>query len=354
MKIQINSKNKSPNIIIKELITFLSTNKKKISPLLILTHDFPDPDALASAYALQYLADKAFGIHSRIVYRGIIGRIENRNMVNILELPVHQLRPWDIKKYSHIALVDTQPNFENNPFPGERKATIVIDQHSSHKNKNSLADLLIIDTTCGATCVILAQVILSLKLPIPERLATALAYGISSDTSNLHRASRPDIIQTYLKILSFANMRTLARIQIPLYDKEYFSILGKGIRVARFSQGLILCHLGTVSSPDVVSQMADFLLSYKHTKWTLTTGRFKNKLHVSLRTIRVEFSAAQLLRKCFADPKDAGGHGRIAGGSLKILPNSNRKFKKEELLLEGNIIKHLSLKKPKKFYRLFN
>jgi len=335
----------------QKLIRYLQKRKKSISPLLILTHDFPDPDALASAYALQYLCEQGFGIRSRIVYRGIIGRIENQNMVKILELPVHKLRPWEIKKYSNIALVDTQPDFENNPFPDERKATIVVDQHASHKNKASSADLSIIDTTCGATCVIIAQAILSFKLSIPERLATALAYGISSDTLNLYRAARPDIIQTYLKILTFANLRALARIQMPLYDKKYFSMLTKGIQDARFSQGFILCHLGKVASPDVVSQMADFLLKYKHSKWALSTGRFKSKLHVSLRTAKMDFPAARLLRNCFTNREDAGGHGRIAGGSLKISPNSDRKFKQEEKRLETKMIKYLPLRKPMKFDR---
>ena len=148
-------------------------------------------------------------------------------------------------------------------------------------------------------------------------------------------------------------MRTLARIQLPLYGKEYFSILGKGIKAARFSQGLILCHLGKVNSPDVVSQMADFLLSYKRTKWVLSTGRFRNKLHVSLRTTRGDISAARLLRKCFSNPQDAGGHGKIAGGSLKISPNSERKFKKEEMRLEANIVRQLSLRARRKFKCLF-
>lgn len=197
----------------QKLLRFLAKKKQTISPLLILTHDFPDPDALAGAYALKYLADRSFGIKSRIVYKGIIGRIENRNMVRLLQLPVHKLRPREIEKYTHVALIDTQPEFENNPFPDNRKATLVIDQHPSVNHPKTECNL--IDTGCGATSVILAKAILSLKIDIPKRLATALAYGIITDTLNLYRAKRRDIVKAYLGILPFADMPLLARIQVP-------------------------------------------------------------------------------------------------------------------------------------------
>ena len=112
----------------QRLLTFLDENKKDMSSLLILAHDFPDPDALASAYALHYIAHHVFHIRTRIVYKGIIGRVENRNMVDFLELPVHKLKTREIADYKHVALVDTQPEFENNPFPEGRKATMNIDQ----------------------------------------------------------------------------------------------------------------------------------------------------------------------------------------------------------------------------------
>lgn len=347
------SRHRSSHRYAKKLIDFLASHKKNISPLLILTHDFPDPDALASACALQYIAERKFKIRSRIVYRGMIGRVENRNMVKLLELPIHRMKVKELNKYTHVALVDTQPDFENNPFPDERKATLVIDQHASLKDGRSLADLLLVDTSCGATCVILAQAMLSLALPIPERLATALAYGIISDTMNLYRATRPDIIKTYLAILGLADMHTLARIQTPVYSKDYFAVLHKGIRQARLSQGLVLCHLGKVSNPDRVSQIADFLLCHRSAKWVLSTGRFRYKLHVSLRTMTMDFPAAQLLRASVPNPEDAGGHGNIAGGSVRINTGSERQFSQAEQRLETNLRQHLGLRKPGRYAHLY-
>ena len=71
---------KSPN----KLLKFLAEKKENISPLLILTHNYPDPDAIASAFTLQYLTENFFGMKTKIAYGGVIGRMENRSMVDIL------------------------------------------------------------------------------------------------------------------------------------------------------------------------------------------------------------------------------------------------------------------------------
>ena len=71
----------------RQLLAFLGQHRQRLAPLLILIHDFPDPDALASAFALQHLAHSAFDIPSRIAYGGELGRTENRMMVRMLRIP---------------------------------------------------------------------------------------------------------------------------------------------------------------------------------------------------------------------------------------------------------------------------
>jgi nanoRNase/pAp phosphatase (c-di-AMP/oligoRNAs hydrolase) len=335
----------------KKLLAFLAERSCSLSPLLIVTHDFPDPDALASAYALHYLAERAYGIKSRIVYRGVIGRAENRNMVHFLNLPVHRLKQSEIKEYANVALVDTQPDFDNNPFPPDRRPTLIIDQHL--QNSGPLADCTIIDTSCGATSVILTRAVLSLKGDVPERLATALVYGILTDTLGLYRVKRRDTISAYLDILPFANMHILARIQTPVHDRNYFTTLGRAIHGAKMRSGLIVCHLGRVDNPDAVSHIAEFLLCYRNADWTLTTGRFKNKLHASLRTKKRDYSAGRILRACFQNPEDAGGHDQIAGGSLKVRGKDHRIWEQQEQNLQRNIVKLLKLKKGTRFTYTF-
>lgn len=300
----------------QRLLDFLSARRDSLSPLMILTHDYPDPDALAAAMALSYLAQHYFNITSRIAYGGVIGRSENKAMVRILKIPVKKIRPEYFKKYRNIALVDTQPKFKNNSFPEKRKATIVLDQHT-YTTKPS-AELSIVDTECGATCVIIAQALLMQGDPIPTGVATALVYGILSDTLDLYRAHRVDVIQTYLSIISYCDLKMLAQIQNPVRSRRFFITLRRALNRAIVYRRLLVSHLGFVENPDLVSQMAEFLLTYEKVQWSFCTGRYRGRIYVSLRTSMANVHAGDILRSIFENPKNAGGHAAIAGGSLKI------------------------------------
>jgi len=324
----------------KRLFRFLSARRAKLSPLLILTHDFPDPDALASAFALQHLAQSAFGIQSRIAYGGEMGRTENRVMVRLLKIPIYKVKRSWFRKYSKVALVDTQPVFENNAFPRNRRATLVVDQHPSSAKPE--ADLAIVDPNCGATCVLIAQALLQSGVDIPARVATALAYGILTDTLDLYRARRPDVAQTYLEVLPHADMRALARIQNPVRPRKFFSVLGRGIREAVLYRRLVVAHLGAVDTPDRVSQVAEFLLTFRRAHWCFATGRFKGRLHASLRTIRQDAQAGEVLRDVFDKRNQAGGHGPIAGGSCRIDPAAPEEvWQAKEQMLQLRLLKRL-------------
>jgi len=326
----------------QSLLHYLARHKAKLSPLLILTHDFPDPDAIASAFALQYLAQSAFGIEARIAYGGIVGRMENRAMVRTLRIRMHRFHPILLKRHANVALVDTQPAFKNNPFPGNRKATIVLDQHPSDTPPE--AGLAIVDAECGATCVLVAQALLRTGTDIPARVATALAYGILTDTLDLYRARRPDVAQTYLEVLHHADMRALARIQNPVRPRKFFSVLGRGIRNAVQFRRLVVTHLGPVDTPDRVSQVAEFLLTYRRAQWCFATGRFRGRLHGSLRTTRQEAQAGEVLRDVFDRRSEAGGHGPIAGGSCRVgVDASEEKWAERERGLTERLNKRLRI-----------
>jgi len=337
----------------RKLLRYLEKKSAAISPLLIVTHDYPDPDAISTAYALHYICEKKFRIRSRIVYGGIIGRVENREMVSQLKIPIHKIHPSDIRKYDHAALIDTQPDFENNPYPRNRKVTIVIDQHPYVKKP--LADFSIIDTDCGATSVILTQALLLSGLEIPRKLATALVYGILSDTLNLYRAKRTDIIETYLAILPLCDMRALIKIQHPPKSKKFFRTLNKGLNVAKAMRGLIISHLGVVEHPDLVSELAAFLLPCKGMERSLCTGRYKGKLHVSLRSNRPTDDTPEILRNIFDDRKEAGGHDMVAGGAFHVTgqEKDENRWQEAESVLVQRLLKRLRMPKRADFYAPF-
>jgi len=327
---------------IPRLVKFLARNHQRLSPLLILTHDYPDPDALASAWALHYLATHEFGMRVKIAYGGIIGRHENREMARVLKVPASRVRPTDFAVYPNVALVDTQPSFENNSFPKERKATIVIDQHPSVRRP--AADLVMIDTDSGATSVLLAREFIVHGIALPERLATALVYGILSDTLSLHRVQNPEVIEIYLALLPRCDIRALARIQNPPRSRKFFQGLATGLQKARIGRKLIVSHLGPVENPDLVSQMADFLLTCQGMEWSFCTGRYGEDLHVSLRTSKPNTSAGDVLRQTLDHSARAGGHGPIAGGRVRMKrTQAPLEWEKSESLLTERLMSYLRI-----------
>ena len=326
----------------RRLLEFLEERRESLSPMLILTHDFPDPDALSAGFGLKVLAREAYGIESRIAYRGAVGRMENREMVKLLKIPIQQYRPVLLRRHASVALVDTQPGFENNPFPANRRATLVIDQHGG--GTPPLADLALVDPNCGASCVIVARALLEKGVDLSQRLATALAYGILTDTCEFYRNQRPDVVRTYLDVLPHCDMRKLARVQNPVRPRQFFSTLGKGIWAATLYRKTLITHLGTVDTPDRVAQVAEFLLVYRQARWCLVTGRHKGRLHASLRTTRLDAKAGEILRGTFFEPCQAGGHGPIAGGSCRVGNEAPEEaWQAKEKALQERLIRRLRI-----------
>ncbi|MBN1297690.1 DHH family phosphoesterase, partial [bacterium] len=98
--------------------------------MLVLTHGNPDPDAIASAFALKYLVKAKTGCRVRVAYPGVIGRMENRTMVKLLRLQMIRLDEIDWRNYDCIALVDHQPRRRMYPWPKDRWPDIIIDHHT--------------------------------------------------------------------------------------------------------------------------------------------------------------------------------------------------------------------------------
>lgn len=336
----------------RKLLSFIEKNKDLLSPLLILTHDYPDPDAIASAYALQHILEAKYGLPSKMAYGGIVGRTENKSMVRLLNIPIRKLNPADFKKYKNTALVDTQPGFKNNSFPNKRRAAIVIDQHFS--DKKPPADFVLIDTECGATSTLLAQALLLSHIEIPTPLATALVYGILTDTLYFFRSHDRDIVQTYLDIVSNCDMKILAEIQNPEHTADFFKILRRGIKVAKIFRHLIVSHLEEIKDPDSIPQVADLLLTYRGAAWSLCTGRYKGALRVSLRIAKKGETASDILRDVFPHRGEAGGHETIAGGSFKVgMKASEETWQNAENDLVQKLIKRLRLPMKGEFYHPF-
>ncbi|MDE2290848.1 MAG: DHH family phosphoesterase [Elusimicrobia bacterium] len=304
-----------PSAAARRLVAWLASRRPR--QLVVMTHDHPDPDALASAWALSVIAHKTAGTRTRIVYGGIVGRPENLAMLERLDVPAHPLRAADLEAPC-IALVDTQPPFRNNrfPFPRRRRVDLVIDHHP--RSPATSASLPLIDTTVGATTTLLAEALTAARAPVSGRLATAIVYAIGSETQNLGRETSARDAAAYTAFLPMANLNALWRISHPRHPASFFEMLARGIRGAFTWKDVIGVHLRELSTPDRVALMADFLLAHEGMRWSLVTGRFEGRLHVSLRTTSESQHAGHVLKQLLGGSHRAGGHRMMAGGSLEV------------------------------------
>ena len=305
-----------PGFHARRLVKFLTEKGKSLSPLTILMHDHPDPDALASAWALEHLARTLGKVRCRVVYGGMIGRAENRMMAERLHVPAHPLRKGELAGVPHLALVDTQPPFKNNRCPPRRIPDLIVDHHPRHADTH--ADLMLIDEAVGATTTILVEALVAAGLRAPGRLATAIVYGIGSETQNLGREAAPRDMDAYQYFWPKAHMKTLWRISYPQRSEAFFSTLARGIREAFIAGRVVGVHLGAVQSPDSVAQTADFLMTLEKTRWSIVTARYQGRLHVSLRSNDPGAGAGRLLKRLLGGGNRGGGHHMIAGGSVEV------------------------------------
>ena len=190
---------------------------KSAKRLIVLTHNNPDPDSVSSAAALVYIAQKKFKIPAKVKYTGIVGRAENRTMIRILKLKATPLTDADFKPGTEFALVDMQPKTGNSQFPKNRKPAIIIDHHPLRKTTK--ADFADVRTDYGATATILTEYLLESGLEIPTNLATALSYGISSETQDLGREanerSQQDDPESLHQRTNISAMRTPPSVRPP-------------------------------------------------------------------------------------------------------------------------------------------
>src|SRR6266849_4002168 len=258
-------------------------------PLVILPHDNPDPDALASAAAIKYMLLTLARKEAQIALGGIVGRAENRAMLtylNITLVPVSEL-PFDGD--SAVVLVDTQPGRSNNSLPEGVVPAAVIDHHPAYGDYPGVAFLDLRDQY-GATSTIVTE---------------------------YRRESTAADIEASHFLYPHTNKRRLAKIENARVPREYFRVFREAIERATLYDKVVVSLLGEVQYPDMVAEVADFLLRLDQVEWAAAIGTFGACLHCSLRTTDRETNAGEILQRVLGS-RVAGGHDMIAGGRLQV------------------------------------
>lgn len=289
------------------------------TPILIVTHDHPDPDALAAAYALRHLILIKTGQDAVIAYDGVIGRGENCAMVRELEIATVPLAALDPFEFAVVCLVDAQPGTGNTSLPDNCRIDLVIDHHPL-RPQTPACRWIDVRPEYGASATILYEYLQAQGVHIATKLATILFYAIKSETQGLGREWNPADRDAYRSLLPLSNNRILYRITNPPLPQEYFANLNAAMESARIFGDVLVFNLDEVDHPEIIAEMADLLLRVQGVELVLGMGVFDGEGILSMRTSDPAVNAGALIREVTAGLGTAGGHGQVAGGQLPELP----------------------------------
>jgi nanoRNase/pAp phosphatase (c-di-AMP/oligoRNAs hydrolase) len=287
--------------------------------VLILTHDNPDPDSLASGKALALLLKQAWDIPSRLVYSGLVLRPENRMMLRRLtpEWEHREVLP-EPEDFSAIALVDTQPGAGNNRLKDLDVPLLVFDHHNPIRESQVSVRYAALNPRLGSTTSLIYQHLEAAGIEPDPALSTAMFYGVKSDTLSLHAvASEVDEV-VYLKLLARIDRDELIRIEQAGLPREYYRAFTRGLQAAKIYGSVIIARLGQLDRPDFGAEIADLLIRLDGTRAVLTLGKHKDILQISVRTRPMGRDAGLLIQQLILPPGTAGGHGPVAGGQVPL------------------------------------
>jgi nanoRNase/pAp phosphatase (c-di-AMP/oligoRNAs hydrolase) len=283
--------------------------------MLVYMHDNPDPDALAAATGLKALLEQELGAEVTLGRGGIVGRAENRAMVEALKIPLTPIEELNVSRFDRLAIVDSQPGTGNNSLPPKRRVDVVIDHHPL-RQESTAAPWCDVRAALGATSTIVLEYLRDRRVSIDSRLATGLFYALRSETRDLGREATDAERDAYLFLVPLVDHKTLSRITHPKVPREHFIALDRAIRSAQVWGNVIAANLGELSYPDLVAEVADLLLAYDGARFVLCGGRYDRRAFLSLRTDASERRAGTLMREIIDAEGAAGGHGTMAGGRL--------------------------------------
>ena len=274
--------------------------------VLILLHNDPDPDALASGLALRNLLRRTRTTAIIGAFHGVT-RPENQRMTNLLDITVESITAESLAQFDRIATIDVQPHY----FGGLlNRVDLVIDHHPERSNSQTL--FKDIRSDFGSTATIMTNHLRAINANISERVATALLYAIKSDTLFLSRQTNRSDLDAFTFLYQLANTQLVRKIEGSGITSERLKYVTKASQTGQIRDQVFTACLGMVPREDIVTYVSDFLLQVEDIKWTVVAGQIDDKIVISVRNVGYTRHAGTFINKWFDDIGSAGGHRAMA------------------------------------------
>ncbi|WP_049987906.1 DHH family phosphoesterase [Halobellus rufus] len=271
--------------------------------LAVLTHDSPDPDSIASAVALQAIA-REHGIDAVINYDGEIGHQENRAFVNLLGIelvPLSEGKP--LSEYGAVALVDHMKS-------GDPDIDAEIDIFIDHYEPDEGIEAAFTDVrpNVSSTSTILTKYLQEFNISPSEAVATALLYGIRSETLDFKRETTPADLTAAAYLYPFANHDTLEQVESPSMSPETLDVLAEAIQNREVQGSHLVSNAGFIRDRDALGQAAQHLLKLEGITTTAVFGIADDQIFLSARSKDIRMNIGKILEDAFSGIGDTGGH----------------------------------------------
>lgn len=305
---------------------------------IVVIQDFPDPDALSSAWAYQLIAAN-YNISCDIVYGGTLSHQENIALVRLTALPAKRylnttLQEQDLSVYQGCVLVDSQGT-NSQLYSVVKQAQIplivVIDHHSKQGKLD--AEFIDLRPQTRATATILTQYIQSGMLEFDSsnenhvQCATALMHGLRSDTNRLMQAKEEDFIAAaYLS--RFYDSQLLNAVLQSARSRRVMNVIEQALRNRKITKNFSISGVGYLryDDRDAIPQAADFLVTEEDIHTAVVYGIVHNEdddkelVIGSLRTTKITLDPDEFIKETLG--KDAQGRffggGRYMAGGFEI------------------------------------
>src|SRR5437870_446111 len=274
--------------------------------VLILLHNDPDPDAMASGLALR-------NVLRRTKQTAVIGalegatRPENLRMQNLLDIQVEITTPDQLAGFDRIAMVDVQPHYFGAEF---HRVDLVIDHHPEQPGYSAV--FKDIRPNYGSTSTILTEHLRAVDEHISERTATAMLYAIKSDTLFFNRQANRVDLDAFSYLYPLADAALIRKMEGAEITMERLEYVLKAKQSGRMHEQVFCAFLGQSPREDFIPYVADFYLQLENVKWTIIAGIVNDTLVMSVRNLGYSRNAGEFVRKYFADIGSAGGHRAMA------------------------------------------
>jgi nanoRNase/pAp phosphatase (c-di-AMP/oligoRNAs hydrolase) len=312
----------------EELLKML---KKK--EIYIQMHNYPDQDAIASAFGLKTLLSNK-GIHATICYIGQIDKDNTLKMIEQLGIELNMMDEVKMKPDDEIILVDGQKGNANmEDFVGREIGCI--DHHPMQEVDSYL--FYDIRSDIGACSSIIASYFYDNNIDMPRNVATALAYGIKMDTNTLsRRVSELDIDMFYYvyKRADLDKLRSFEKCSLRKADLEAYK---KAISTLKIIGRLGIANIGADCSEAIIGSISDFLLSLAEVDFTLVYSHRVGGLKFSVRSESKSVDAGKVIKEALKGFGDGGGHATMAAGFMPNV-NSDKEVNQMAKLVEERVI----------------